>query len=732
MFLQSVCSSSSAGKGGLDVRRRTSEVAVTSSSGHSSVYVPLDNSEHSDAAAGLAIELAATFGARCIGMHAYAARMHDYRFKQMEYTLPEEYQDEAELLRQRRIHDSLITTGLELISDSYTDVMRYRCLERGVPFEGRRRDGRNWEEIVADVAEASPDLVVMGALGTGAVRESSLGSVADRVIRRVRTDVLLVRDLDWRREGPIVVAIDGSPQCFAGLRSAVDLARRLDRPVEAVAVYDPYLHYAVFNGIVDVLSEKASKVFRFKEQEALHEEIIDTGLAKIYESHLRVAEAMAREQGVALGITLLDGKAFDRILRHCRERRPWLLVLGRIGIHSDATMDLGSATEQVIRAAPCNVLVVSRTHVPPLDMRAEASVVWTPEAEERMERVPATVRGLARTAVLRWATERGHSVVASGDVDAALDDLMPFQRTMRRIAETRAVLEASERAMVEEPPVQEARSICTVCGYAARSERPARCPVCGADAVSFEAADLDALRAAAAQEGDAAEVGFDGQKLGWTLEARRLLQQLPAGYLRRRVKAVVEKRARTRRLPAITVEVAEPLIRPELEALDAAAGPHRAPLGVEAHTGPHVSPRRLPWSPEAEERLARIPAGFLRNLAAEQIERLAMALRSPEVEVLHAEAGIAEARARMQARLADAEGPPGCPVPTSGAAASGCPVHGPKAAGGIRASTDAPGAPPAATDYRHGLNEVSAPMVEMVGRRLTATDAAGSAVRPQE
>ncbi len=688
--------------------------------GYASVFVPLDNSEHSDAAAGLAIELASALGARCIGMHAYAARMHDYRFKQMEYTLPEEYQDEAELLRQRRIHDSLITTGLELISDSYTDVMRYRCLERGVPFEARRRDGRNWEEIVADVAEVQPDLVVMGALGTGAVRESSLGSVAERVIRRLRTDVLLVRDLDWQREGDIVVAVDGSPQSFGGLRAAIDLARRFDRRIEAVAVYDPYLHYAVFNGIVDVLSEKASKVFRFKEQEALHEEIIDTGLAKIYESHLRVAQATAREEGVEMGITLLDGKHFDRLLRHCRERRPWLLVMGRIGIHSDPDMDLGSATQQLVRLAPCNVLVASRTHVPPLDVRAEASVVWTPEAEERMERVPAAARGLARTAVLRWATERGHSVVASGDVEEALDELMPFQRTLRTVARTRAVLEASERAMVEEAPPEEARAVCRVCGYAARAERPVRCPVCGAAGDEFEAVDTEALRAAALREGDAAETGFDGHKLGWTLEARRLLQQLPAGYLRRRVKAVVEKRARTRRLPAITVEVAEPFIRPELAALDAAAGPHRAPLGIEAHTGPHVSPRRLPWSAEAEDRLARIPAGFLRNLAVEQVERLAIALGAPEVELLHAEAGIAEARSRMQSTLEAGTEPDvggtGCPVGGGGAAApSGCPVHGGAPAEGTAAPR---------TDYAHGLNEVSAPVVDSLGRRMTRAESA--------
>ena len=38
-----------------------------------------------------------------------------------------------------------------------------------------------------------------------------------------------------------------------------------------------------------------------------------------------------------------------------------------------------------------------------------------------MERLPAAARGIARTAVLRWCTERGHSVVSSGDVDQPRD-----------------------------------------------------------------------------------------------------------------------------------------------------------------------------------------------------------------------------------------------------------------------------------------------------------------------
>jgi nucleotide-binding universal stress UspA family protein len=58
------------------------------------IYVPVDNSDYSNASVDLAIELAHAFGSRLVGSHVYAARMHDYRFKQMEYTLPEEYQDE--------------------------------------------------------------------------------------------------------------------------------------------------------------------------------------------------------------------------------------------------------------------------------------------------------------------------------------------------------------------------------------------------------------------------------------------------------------------------------------------------------------------------------------------------------------------------------------------------------------------------------------------------------------
>ncbi|MGH7667246.1 MAG: universal stress protein, partial [Candidatus Dormibacteria bacterium] len=360
----------------------------------------------------------------------------------------------------------------------------------------------------------------------------------------------------------------------------LELGRALELPVEAVSVYDPYLHYVLFNGIVGVLSEKASKVFRFKEQEALHEEIIDTGLAMIYSSHLKVARDVAQAEGVDLPITLLDGKAFEQVLRYVREKDASLLVCGRIGVHSDQGMDLGGNTENLLRLAPCSVLLSSRTYVPPIDVRGAASVVWTPEANAVIERIPCSAQGLSRTAVLRWAMERGHSIISQDIANAALGDILPPEAS------------AAIGVQVERPALGDVDFevyICRECGYTARGVHPVTCPVCNGAAEQFSKVDHLGLSEAAASEGEVTEeLTFDNRKIGWSSEARNLLHEMPAGYLRRRVKAKVEKVARTRRLQVVTLQVAAPLIEPEL-GRSANAQPHRAPLEDEPEGGASVN-----------------------------------------------------------------------------------------------------------------------------------------------
>src|SRR5438445_12010456 len=127
------------------------------------IYVPVDNSDHSNRAIDLGVELGRAFGARLTGCHVYAARLHDYRFKQMEYTLPEEYKDETELERQRKIHDSTIAMGLQLIFDSYLDVMAKKAAEAELDFEPKMIDGKHYKVLIDDCLASDYGLVVMGA-----------------------------------------------------------------------------------------------------------------------------------------------------------------------------------------------------------------------------------------------------------------------------------------------------------------------------------------------------------------------------------------------------------------------------------------------------------------------------------------------------------------------------------------------------------------------------------------
>lgn len=410
------------------------------------IYVPVDNSDYSNQACVIGVDVARQFGGRVAGCHAYAARMHDVRFRQMESGLPEEFRDEDEMKRQRKIHDQLITKGLEIITDSYIDVLEPLCEKYDVELVRRSLEGKNFKVIVEDVNNGPYDLVIMGAMGMAAVKDTVLGSVTERVARRLKNaDLLIVKDLDRSPFEHIVVAIDGSAKSLGGLKRAIELAKEFGGYVEAVSVFDPYFHYAMFHSIAGVLSTKAQKVFRFKEQEKLHEEIIDSGLAKIYTAHLEVARKVAEDEGVELKTTLLAGKPFEQMLKYVREADPTLVVMGRLGYHSDEDMDMGSNAENMMRYLPVNVLVGNYEYQPPDLYTAEEHMTWTKEAMARMDRVPGFVVGMATGAVLRYAIEKGYTVITATVIDEVIESILPpgAMESMRAIGDQIRAKEAS-------------------------------------------------------------------------------------------------------------------------------------------------------------------------------------------------------------------------------------------------------------------------------------------------
>ena len=368
------------------------------------ILFSLDNSDCANAGVDLGLRVGAAMRSAVAGCHVYAARLHNDRFRQMEGGLPEQYRTEDGLKKQREIHDSLITKGLKIISDSYAAPFIARAHSLGLEAVGVSREGKNFEELVAEATEGDYGLTVIGAHGLGRVNASRVGSVCERVVRRLRSDALISRDAAFG-DGPIIACVDGSAESFGGLMTAFELSRVFNRPVEAVAAFDPGFHRTAFSAIAGVLTKEASRIFRFSEQEKLHDEIIDKGLERIYRLHLDEAVALGTEAGVEVSTTLLPGKACQKIIEYANERKPFLLVLGRTGAHASPSLDIGSATENCLRECACHILVSSRRHAPV--RRDSHGPEWSAGAASVLDRIPSFARGMVKMMAEEAARKQG-------------------------------------------------------------------------------------------------------------------------------------------------------------------------------------------------------------------------------------------------------------------------------------------------------------------------------------
>src|SRR3989454_4685525 len=285
---------------------------------------------------------------RTSSTHAYAARLHDVRFRQLETGLPARFQTPDEIKKQRKIHDKLIEKGLQLIADSFLDQVGKRCEAAGVSLTRQLLEGINYEEIENEVNSGAGrlpgltgfdpnraagydggakvrsdvklgengrlvaededsaarlvgssgrqyDLLAIGAHGLGRQPFSQLGGVVARVLRDIEKDVLIVRGQQPLQGGRFMVCVDGSAHSYNAMKAALDLAREFGGSLFVCSAFDVEYHHVVFHNIKDVLSYQASKVFKFEEQEELHNNIIDKGLLKLCQANLKRAEVMAQQ-----------------------------------------------------------------------------------------------------------------------------------------------------------------------------------------------------------------------------------------------------------------------------------------------------------------------------------------------------------------------------------------------------------------------------------------------------
>ena len=206
-----------------------------------------------------------------------------------------------------------------------------------------QRQGEPIDEILRTSAALDCDLIVMGTHGRTGVQRLLLGSVAENVLRRSPTPVLVVPHAMAKRED--LARVD-SVIC------AVDFAESAQRVVEyAVSITATtgarlvVAHVLEWSEESDSLPSPDAHGFPTSEDDAV---------ARL--NTLITSEMRARcSPELAVGY----GSPGDELLRLAKERGADLIVLG---VRRRNALDLvlfGSTVRRVLRDAPCPVLTVS-------------------------------------------------------------------------------------------------------------------------------------------------------------------------------------------------------------------------------------------------------------------------------------------------------------------------------------------------------------------------------------
>lgn len=137
----------------------------------------------------------------------------------------------------------------------------------------------------------------------------------------------------------ILVPLDGSPTSNKALVAALELARERGSLVRLVHSVDDYIYFTGYEYAGDVL----------KYTRGYGEKVLKDG------------SDIAASAGVPVEVRLLESRGQrlgDEIAEQAREFGADLVVVGTHGRRGVGRALLGSGAEQVIRVAPCPVLVV--------------------------------------------------------------------------------------------------------------------------------------------------------------------------------------------------------------------------------------------------------------------------------------------------------------------------------------------------------------------------------------
>jgi nucleotide-binding universal stress UspA family protein len=216
----------------------------------------------------------------------------------------------------------------------------------GVGIELAVTQGTVVGEILREAKARSADLLVMGSHGRTGFERLMLGSVTEKVLRKVTCPVLTVpRHVpDAVPAGPglfkrILCPMDFSESSYRALQYAMSLAQEADARLVVLHVLEvperPGREAEVFD------FSEYRRIFEESARERLREAVPDT-----VRSYCEVTD------------TITTGRSYREILRVAGEEKAELIVMGVQGRGAADLMLFGSTTQHVLRQATCPVLTL--------------------------------------------------------------------------------------------------------------------------------------------------------------------------------------------------------------------------------------------------------------------------------------------------------------------------------------------------------------------------------------
>ena len=228
------------------------------------------------------------------------------------------------------------------------------AIEAHVPTHIEIREGEPWREIERAAEELPADLVVMGTHGYGGFEHLLLGSVAEKLLRRLPCPVMTVCNEEGRTwEAPglvrrILCATDLSESSANTIAFALSLAEKHQAEITL-------LH------VIDALPDPTEHVYMaVPEIGPLRHDLEQRARGQLH--HAVTDEVRA---GGAITECVTVGRAYKEILRIAAEQRADMIVMGTRGHGAIGRMLFGSTSHHVVRAATCPVVTIRPVRAAP-------------------------------------------------------------------------------------------------------------------------------------------------------------------------------------------------------------------------------------------------------------------------------------------------------------------------------------------------------------------------------